>query len=590
MKRSILILTSALAIFVATLMITNEYMGNETMHEADIVNDLQIKEITRRMDINLLVREKAVHSFLSGIFYYDIHKRNASSSDTLIYISDKEMPRFKNYVYESLKDFIKLNPHTHCAAFLIDHSVYPDKGKTGFAPLIDQNDSTHKNIARRYDFRRSKPYQDALATGRCQWTIPPKDSPAHGKSILYYVPIRRQNGGVFGTFVINVDIDVLRAGFTEALPYGANNSLILTVDSEQNIIFSTNTVLEGFKRTSDYTTFLQKAGDYTVDAVDSAHHDVVSWHGEDFFVYRHDLTHAPWQIITVCNKKAIYDDVTTTRNVILIVSVIGMLLMLLCCIVVFLQVKKNLTERAAAEGEIKMAANVQKSLLRAPSYSTNHPSNPVSLDAFIRPAREAGGDLYDYVERDGKLLFCIGDVSGKGMAAALFMTQVVSLFRNAATFSDQPDLMVSQINNVIAMNNPEMTFCTFFIGVIDANSRTLTFCNAGHNRPIIVSGAEGENPAARFLTVKPNVAIGLMENYPYKAETILLDEGDSLLLYTDGVTEAKNAKHELFGDDNLLAAAKSPTTTTIAAAIDAFVNGYEQSDDITIVVVKSTKE
>lgn len=581
MKRSFIILASALIIFIVTLFVTNNYMSRENVHEADMANDLQIQNVTKNMDLNLLVREKAVHSFLSGMFYYDIRTKDGRS-DTLIYISDSELPRFKKYVYESLNDFVKLNPHTQCATFLIDPSVYPEKGEEGFAPLIDQNDTTHQNLAGRYDFLHSKSYQEVIKTGHCRWTIPSKNSSQHGKSIIYYVPIRRQNGSVFGAFAINVNINVLRNGLTETLPYGDGKSFILTVDNDNNIIFSTNKFQERFKNISGYTAFLKEGGNYNEDIVDSVHHDVVTWLGEDFFVYHNNLTHAPWKIITVCSKKAIYDDITKTRNIILIVSAIGMLLMLICCVVVFRQVKNQLEQKAVVEEEIKLAANVQQSLLRAPALHTDN----IKMEAFIRPAREAGGDLYDYVEKDGKLMFCIGDVSGKGMAAALFMTQVVSLFRNACTFSDKPDLMVSQMNNVLAENNPNMTFCTLFLGVIDKKNNTLTFCNAGHNRPVITPSRESGN-TPYYLQVKPNIAIGLMCDFPYQAETINLNEGDTLILYTDGVTEAKNSTHALFGDDALLRAAIKPSTTDIVSSVDNFVHGYEQSDDITVMTIRN---
>jgi len=198
----------------------------------------------------------------------------------------------------------------------------------------------------------------------------------------------------------------------------------------------------------------------------------------------------------------------------------------------------------------------------------------------MQPAKEAGGDLYDYVEKDGKLIFCIGDVSGKGMPAALFMTQVVSLFRSVVRSTAEPSEIASGINNVLASNNPDMTFCTFFVGVLTGD--TLTWCNAGHNPPVLLT----QGSAPQFLKVRPNLALGLMEDFPYTSETMEFTEGKSLLLYTDGVTEAKNQKHNEFTAERLLESLSRASADVINTVLDdvrSFVAGYEQSDDITLV-------
>ena len=580
MKRSILVLISAFAIFLVTLLVTNDYMTTENIHEADRINDMQVQSISRRMDANMSLQEQSAHSFLSGIFYYDIDKFE-NGQDTLIYIREGEIHNFHHYVYDSLRDFVKTNPSILSAAFLIDASVYPTEGTDGFGPAIDQGDSVGYDLSKRYDFQKSESYQTMKTTGNCIWRIPTMTSKMHDRSIIYYIPIRRETGEFFGAFAINVNVNVLRDGLTKMLPYGKDDSFILTVDDDENILFSTNKFQESFKNISDYRAFLKTDNDYDWQAGDSIHHERATWCGDEYFVYRSQLTNAPWQTVTICRKAAIYSELTRTLRVILIVSAIGMLLMLVCCAVIFRLVKRHIAQRVAAEGEIKMAADVQQSLLKPTDYHTAD----ITLNAFMRPAREAGGDLYDYVEKDGRLLFCIGDVSGKGMPAALFMTQVVSLFRNSTMFTDSPELIASQMNNVLALNNPSMTFCTLFIGVLDTATHQLTFCNAGHNRPVICP-AQKTAAAPYFLNVNPNIALGLMENFPYQPETITLHAGDTLLLYTDGVTEAKAASGEFFGDDRLLNTATTPTVTAVTSAVDGFVNGYEQSDDITVLSIE----
>lgn len=237
------------------------------------------------------------------------------------------------------------------------------------------------------------------------------------------------------------------------------------------------------------------------------------------------------------------------------------------------------------ESELNIARSIQMSLV--PHDFSPFPDYPgLELYASIRPAREVGGDLYDYFIRDSRLYFIIGDVSGKGVPAALFMAVTRTLFRSSAERTDSPAAIVTAINDTIIEGNDACMFVTLFVGVLDLATGKLTYCNAGHNQPVLISDAK-----AALLTVRQNIPAGVFGGYDYEQECLSLSSGDALFLYTDGLTEAENSDHELFGDDRMLSLLSSQNSPReIIGAVDAAVSRYagsaEQSDDLTMLCIR----
>jgi sigma-B regulation protein RsbU (phosphoserine phosphatase) len=214
---------------------------------------------------------------------------------------------------------------------------------------------------------------------------------------------------------------------------------------------------------------------------------------------------------------------------------------------------------------------------------------------MVDPAKEIGGDLYDFYVRHNKLFFCVGDVSGKGVPAALVMAMTRSLFRSVSSREERPDHILTQMNRDFAEQNTQMMFLTLFLGVLDCETGQLDYCNAGHNAPVIMT-----HGAWRMLEVLPNLPLGIEPDCTFKSQHVKLHYGDVLFLYTDGLTEAENSMHEQFGDQRMLktltdAAANglmangySPRhlVETMKAGVETFVNGAEQSDDLTMLAIR----
>ena len=247
------------------------------------------------------------------------------------------------------------------------------------------------------------------------------------------------------------------------------------------------------------------------------------------------------------------------------------------------ELKQANEAKGRMEGELKVARDIQLSMLP----KTYAPTADSCLDIYgsLTPAREVGGDLYDFVLRDGKLFFCIGDVSGKGVPAALVMATTLSQFRIAASHIDDVSKITTYINRNTCEGNDTCIFVTFFTGMLDLSSGRLSYCNAGHNRPFVVSDSLSE------LDSKSGLPLGVEETAPYVVHEYDMPAGAMLFLYTDGLTEAMNGQREQFGSQRLINQLNSGTGSKaqiekMTQAVHAFVGDASQSDDLTMLAIK----
>lgn len=246
---------------------------------------------------------------------------------------------------------------------------------------------------------------------------------------------------------------------------------------------------------------------------------------------------------------------------------------------------------ARIETELDLATRIQTSML--PCLIPAFPEHEnIILRAAYQPAKEVGGDFYDYFNIDPTHVgVVIADVSGKGVGAALFMTISKTVLKNQLQLGISPQEAVRNANRQLCENNDAELFVTCWAGVYDTENGVLTFVNAGHNPPVILRRGE----EAHFLTQRSGFVLAGMDSYPYREESLQLSPGDEVVFYTDGVTEATNAQNELFGDGRLLHSVEACRTMSVNQQIDAikndidsFVNGADPFDDITIMLMKIT--
>lgn len=247
------------------------------------------------------------------------------------------------------------------------------------------------------------------------------------------------------------------------------------------------------------------------------------------------------------------------------------------------------SENAAVEKELRIGASIQLSAL--PDASPAFPESlPVSLRAFMKPALEVGGDFYDYFFLDEKrLCFLIADVSDKGIAAALFMMTAKTMLKDHAMQSISTEKVFDIVNQQLCENNRDMMFATAWIGILDMETMVLHYTNAGHTKPFFLRKGE----RIRTLNEVHGMPLASMDGMTYEYSELALREGDSLFLYTDGVTEAINPEKELFGANRVAKVLKETQDAPGEAVFDAMMQSISdfskdeaQFDDITMMHVK----
>ena len=238
------------------------------------------------------------------------------------------------------------------------------------------------------------------------------------------------------------------------------------------------------------------------------------------------------------------------------------------------------------ESELRIARNIQMSMV--PSIFPEREG--LDMYASMTPAKEVGGDLYGYLLLGDKLYFAIGDVSGKGVPASLFMAQATRLFLTLAKQGMMPAEICTRMNDALSGDDNENgMFVTFWLGLLDLQTGHLDFCNAGHNPPVIGGGDHHGD----FLDMLPNAPIGLWPGLEYEGEEIATIQGRALFVYTDGLNEAEDPQQQQFGDDRLLSILRDThfdsarqVIDTLKASVDTHRNGAEPNDDLTMLCLR----
>ncbi len=249
------------------------------------------------------------------------------------------------------------------------------------------------------------------------------------------------------------------------------------------------------------------------------------------------------------------------------------------------ELKETTAQKASIESDLRIASNIQMAML--PKVFPPYPErDDIDIYGQLVSAKEVGGDLFDFFMRDEKLFFCIGDVSGKGVPAALVMAVTRALFRAIVSNEVMPDRIVTVLNEIMSSENNSDMFVTFFVGVLDMPTGRMRYCNAGHDAPILIGSGAG------LLPCDSNIPVGVMQGWKYTLQEATIDPWTTIFLYTDGLTEAEDIEHGQFQEQRIFDVIKQAShepkqlIEAMTEAVHRFVGEAQQSDDLTMLALQ----
>ena len=437
-----------------------------------------------------------------------------------------------------------------------------------------------------YDYPSQEWFTKPIELDKGYWSEPYVDT--GGGEILmttYSVPIKDNQGRTAAVLTADIDLEWLKALVNDIKIYpGAFSTVVsrtgrLMVSPDDSLIMTT-TIDEYATKVEDTASFnaLNRAMLNRESGSIQVTHN-----GTKNMVYYTPIDKTGWAMNIIIPEKEMFAGLKKLNGLIRLLQVLGLLLLILIFRAIAksqLKFKYISEKKEKMESELKIASDIQMSMI--PKTFPPFPEREdIDLSAALVPAKEVSGDLYDFFIRDEKLFFCIGDVAGKGVPASLLMAVTRSLFRSVSAHHDNPKEIVSTMNNSMSDMNESNMFVTFICCVLDLKTGKMQYCNAGHNAPLIFTDKIGELP------VDPNLPLGVIRNKEYTLQEIDLHYDDAVFLYTDGITEAENPTHGMFGLQRLkeTLSGRKPAQThldNVKKAVAGFVKDAPQSDDLTM--------
>lgn len=571
---ALFIFLSATIVFMISAGVSYYVTRNKAMKDANVIMQLNMDLATEI--INGHVKRAEISGYdLTSMFFEKktLIDENGEPFDRYYFTGDKHTIE---EIYLILDQFMRSNTSVTGACIGFEPIAYPEYGDKGVAPFVKHSsDTTYEwlNLPDMNSVYREKDwYKNTKEYGRARWSLPYKD--VQGDVIsTFCIPIYAKGDIYVGTVAMDMNLEKFSKILKEEIhPYKGSEVMLIGPGNLFLVHPDQSCVME-----------------CSVESVEKLEEDTKK---ENSTLFYHTLDSDQMIVAISCPNNSIYEEIDDLMRKLMRMAGIGLILIEICCLMTFYQLKRVVESKSIIEGELSVASKIQMSML--PMMFPAFPDRKdLELYATLKPAKSIGGDLYDYIIRKNDeghdtLVFAIGDVSGKGIPAALLMAVVCSLFRNTAMKTTDPKIIATDINNCISERNDYNMFCTMFVGSLDLETEMLTYCNAGHNQPIMIT-----NGKASFIEVIPNIPLGSFEGFEYESESKQMTKDDTLFIYTDGVTEAENLVHTEYSDDKLLTLLNDITANNpcdiienVAKSVKDFVGQADQSDDITMLAIK----
>ena len=496
-------------------------------------------------------------------------------------------------VYPILRHIMEKNPDlTGCAiAFLPDY--YPSKGYW-YEPYVFRNNDTLENKqigSADHNYLEAPWFTDGLVNPDGLWTEPYIDSDgSEGMVCTYTLPLCDASGRTVAVFGADVSLDWLGDLFEQK----ADVQTYLFSHAGRVMVCPDSTLV--MRITLEETARLHQdtMAAHLNEAVQGGKQGStnVKYNGEKYYIHYSPVGgNTGWSMALFFPDKEIYKGLHRVSQLLLISMFLGLLLLAFIMWRTFRGIRKLGEVNAEKErigSELKIARDIQQGML--PKTFPPYPDcDEVAMYGSLVPAKEVGGDLYDFQILNGHLLFCVGDVSGKGVPASLMMAVTRSLFRTVCGRTTEPEEIMNQMNAAMSEMNENSIFVTFFIGNLDLKTGILSYSNAAHCPPVLV------NETISTLQMDANIPLGVMD-WDYTRQEIHVGLDSIIFLYTDGLTEAENTTHGQFGEERMLVELEKMADATprnlidhISEVIQVFESGTEQSDDLTMLAIRYTK-
>ena len=543
----------------------------------NMVKEYMLDEAKERYKNILLSSHEELRRHLSDV--YVASKNNMHDIERDIDNPDR--------MFSHMERIVRQNADIVCCAMLFKQDYYPSKGRV-FVPCA-RLDSADRLVVSRIDstynsYFYGEWFQEQMKKDKGCWTKAYFESAffAAGQEprllTTYIAPIHNHDGQPVALLAADVSLEYLRDEMMEDV-------------TKMNAQFKGNREHQAYSFVIDHEgTYIihpdekrmlrdtLKADTIMTDEIGSA---TAVIDGVPSWIYYRKIKYVNWTMAVVVPDDVIMFNGRMLNIIILLTMVLGLLAIYLFCRHQIKEIADPIAaQKAVMERELTIAHNIQKALL--PQSFPEHAD--IDLYATQTPARDVGGDLYDYFVHEGCLVFCIGDVSGKGVPAALLMAVMKSMFRSEAHRADSAAGIVETMNRNLGEEYKGGDFVTMFVGILDLKTGFLDYCNAGHEAPLV---------AGRPLDVKRNLPVGALSDWNYEGQQTQLKSGDMLFLYTDGLSEAKNSTGELLGRkrvQQIVSEHAIDTARQLVGVLEAeeryHAGDAEQNDDITMLAIR----
>ena len=577
--------------FGASLLIARQ----EVSKEVDGKVESQINYLESFVEGQLMRIEDAGYSLGGSLFGKAVR---GEGTDGFIRLDELSFVRpTPEECYFRLEQFMEANPLVCGIAMEFAPNVYSDIESTyGFTPYVTQltGEFERLDLGMHTNSYEWDWWTLPNETGKASWVSPFRDTSIGHVIACYAIPVIYQ-GRVFAVIAVDIDTEAFTEKCKEISPYPGASTTIL--DKTFHFISHENKdyLLKNFFEPEEFSVLKDDDSLKTSMESGSSGRFKVDFGGQKALSYFAPVDRTGWMISIICPEEEVYGGVNRMKRSTTMIAIFSILVMILSLLFLFRRMQSITASKAGIESELNIASSIQSGMLPK-LYPAFPERDDIDVYGFQKPAKSVGGDLYDYFIRDGKFFFCIGDVSGKGVPASLYMAVTRALFRNVSLHQDDPSEIVKSLNIALSDGNTYNMFCTMFVGVLDLATGHLNFCNGGHNAPMICrAGADGSIDVA-YAKMITNLAIGVFPEFIYRREEAQLNPGDMIFMYTDGLTEAEDTSKKLFGEDTALAELKrsiGTATESVKSYVDSMYDavlthtaGAEQSDDLTMLVVK----